>query len=159
MTAGSHVWSKPGLVQLQLTVAGSHWRSLGQCNITKFQHKYSGTKLFLLTRTVPLPLCCRLRLQQGATVIMACRSMQAAATAREDILADPRNAGPVPDPAGRLILLHVDFEDFETIPKFVEAFHATGLPLHVLVNNAGVHLKPHKKVRRAFWLLWLSLAL
>lgn len=89
---------------------------------------------------------------------MACRSMQAAATAREDILADPRNAGPVPDPASRLIPLHVDFEDFETIPKFVEAFHATGLPLHVLVNNAGVHLKPHKKVRRALWLLWLSLA-
>jgi NAD(P)-dependent dehydrogenase (short-subunit alcohol dehydrogenase family) len=84
--------------------------------------------------------------QQGATVIMACRSMEHAATAREDILADPRNAGPVPDPAGRLIPLQVDFEDFETIPKFVEAFHATGLPLHVLVNNAGVHLKPHKKV-------------
>uniref|UniRef100_A0A383VFY4 Uncharacterized protein n=1 Tax=Tetradesmus obliquus TaxID=3088 RepID=A0A383VFY4_TETOB len=89
-------------------------------------------------------------LQQGATVIMACRSMQAAATAREDILADPRNAGPVPDPAGRLIPLHVDFEDFETIPTFVEAFHATGLPLHVLVNNAGVHLKPHKKVSCGF---------
>jgi NAD(P)-dependent dehydrogenase (short-subunit alcohol dehydrogenase family) len=78
---------------------------------------------------------------------MACRSLEHAATAREDILADPRNAGPVPDPAGRLIPMQVDFEDFETIPKFVEAFHATGLPLHVLVNNAGVHLKPHKKVR------------
>ncbi|KAF6266590.1 NAD(P)-binding protein [Scenedesmus sp. NREL 46B-D3] len=89
-------------------------------------------------------------LQQGATVIMACRSMQAAATARQDILADARNAGPVPDAAGRLIPLQVDFEDFDTIPKFVEAFHATGLPLHLLVNNAGIHLKPYKKVSCGF---------
>eukprot|EP00882_Tetradesmus_deserticola_P000889 GHRQ01000963.1.p1 GENE.GHRQ01000963.1~~GHRQ01000963.1.p1 ORF type:complete len:445 (+),score=210.22 GHRQ01000963.1:166-1500(+) len=89
-------------------------------------------------------------LQQGATVVMACRSMQAAATARQEILADARNAGPVPDAAGRLILLHVDFEDFATIPKFVEDFHATGLPLHLLVNNAGIHLKPHKKVSCGF---------
>jgi NAD(P)-dependent dehydrogenase (short-subunit alcohol dehydrogenase family) len=83
--------------------------------------------------------------------------MEHAAAAREDILADSRNAGPVPDPAGRLIPLHVDFEDFETIPKFVEAFHATGLPLHVLVNNAGIHLKLHKKVRQHAHLLYLRL--
>jgi hypothetical protein len=25
--------------------------------------------------------------------------------------------------------------------KFVDDFHALGLPLHVLVNNAGEHLK------------------
>lgn len=27
--------------------------------------------------------------------------------------------------------------------KFVDDFHKLGLPLHVLVNNAGVHLKVH----------------
>lgn len=34
---------------------------------------------------------------------------------REDILADQRNHGPVGDAARRLIVLHLDYEEFSTI--------------------------------------------
>lgn len=89
-------------------------------------------------------------LQQGATVVMACRSLEHAQTAREDILRDTQNYGPIPDATKRLIPLHLDLEDFPSVQQFVSDFHALNLPLHVLVNNAGVHLKPHKRVSLGF---------
>eukprot|EP00775_Hariotina_reticulata_P007962 gene7963-8160_t len=90
-------------------------------------------------------------LQQGATVVMACRSLEHAQMSREDILCDARNAGPLGRAAERLIPLHLDLEDFASIPQFVADFHALNLPgLHVLVNNAGIHLKPYKRVSCGF---------
>ncbi|KAF8072974.1 RDH12 [Scenedesmus sp. PABB004] len=76
-------------------------------------------------------------LQQGATVVMACRSLEAGAAARSAILARPGAAGPAGDAASRLIVLHLDLEDFASIKAFAEAFRALRRPLHLLVNNAG----------------------
>lgn len=81
---------------------------------------------------------------------MACRSMEAAHMAREDILRDNRNHGPIGDAARRLICLHLDLEDFPSVQQFVADFHSLNLPLHLLVNNAGVHLKPHQRVSLGF---------
>eukprot|EP00879_Flechtneria_rotunda_P008070 GHRR01008454.1.p1 GENE.GHRR01008454.1~~GHRR01008454.1.p1 ORF type:complete len:118 (-),score=22.29 GHRR01008454.1:1428-1781(-) len=50
----------------------------------------------------------------------------------------------------RLIPLHLDLEDFNSIKQFVSDFHALNLPLHLLVNNAGIHLKPFKRVSLDF---------
>lgn len=79
-------------------------------------------------------------LAQGATVVMACRSLEAGAVARKDILADSANHGPIasPPPEQRLRLLLLDLEEFDSVPRFVEQFRGLGLPgLHLLVNNAG----------------------
>jgi hypothetical protein len=41
-------------------------------------------------------------------------------------------------------------EDFPSIKQFVQDFHSLGLPLHLLVNNAGVHLKPYARASLGF---------
>eukprot|EP00879_Flechtneria_rotunda_P001180 GHRR01001327.1.p1 GENE.GHRR01001327.1~~GHRR01001327.1.p1 ORF type:complete len:457 (+),score=134.36 GHRR01001327.1:109-1479(+) len=89
-------------------------------------------------------------LQQGATVIMACRSLEKAHTSKAEILQDRCNHGPVGNAAQRLIPLHLDLEDFNSIKQFVSDFHALNLPLHLLVNNAGVHIVPYKRVSLGF---------
>lgn len=81
---------------------------------------------------------------------MACRSLERARIAKAQVLEDFANHGPVPDPAGRLIPLHLDLEDLPSIPRFVEEFHGLELPLHILNNNAGIHLKPFKRVSCGF---------
>eukprot|EP00879_Flechtneria_rotunda_P014905 GHRR01015573.1.p1 GENE.GHRR01015573.1~~GHRR01015573.1.p1 ORF type:complete len:335 (+),score=75.55 GHRR01015573.1:764-1768(+) len=82
---------------------------------------------------------------------MACRSMDKAKSACEDILRDPRNAGPLGNAAKRLIPMHLDLEDFATIKDFVQDFRALQLNgLHLLVNNAGAHLPFHKQVDCGF---------
>lgn len=40
-------------------------------------------------------------------------------------------------PGAALDALTLDLSSVESIRGFVETFHKTGLPLHVLVNNAG----------------------
>jgi hypothetical protein len=46
---------------------------------------------------------------------MACRNLDAGHAARQDILADGRNHGPVPDAGGRLRVMHLDYEDLPSI--------------------------------------------
>lgn len=89
-------------------------------------------------------------LQQGATVIMACRVLENGKAAREEILRDPSNHGSVGNAAARLKVMKLDYEDFTSIRRFADEFHQLGLPLNVLVNNAGVHLKPYKHVDCGF---------
>src|SRR5262249_55514346 len=72
----------------------------------------------------------------GAHVVMACRSRQtgeAAATALR--------AG-LPAGAGKIEVFALDLADLESVRAFAETFLATGLPLHILVNNAGVMATP-----------------
>lgn len=75
--------------------------------------------------------------KQGATVVMACRNMEKGNAARNDIA---RSYGS--HVRARLILMHLDLEDFVSIKRFANEFKAKGLPLHILVNNAGIHLFP-----------------
>lgn len=89
-------------------------------------------------------------LQQGATVILACRTLEGGQQARDEILQDPRNHGHVGNAAKRLIPLKLDLEDFPSIKQFVSDFHTLRLPLHLLVNNAGVHLKPYARASLGF---------
>ncbi|CAM9891396.1 unnamed protein product [Ectocarpus sp. 8 AP-2014] len=68
--------------------------------------------------------------QRGARVVLACRSPTKCAAACEDIR---RRV-----PGAALDALKLDLSSVESIRGFVETFHKTGLPLHVLVNNAGI---------------------
>ncbi|XP_033761470.1 retinol dehydrogenase 12-like [Pecten maximus] len=78
--------------------------------------------------------------EAGNDVILACRSEERAKAAIEKIFKRSPNA--------LATFMQCDLSDLTSVRKFVEDFHATGKKLHVLVNNAGVHLS--KDNRRQF---------
>lgn len=43
-------------------------------------------------------------------------------------------------PGAEVETLELDLESFDSVRGFVKRFRETGLPLHVLVNNAGARL-------------------
>ena len=67
---------------------------------------------------------------RGATVYMACRSEAKARPVQESIAAATGNQN--------LHLLSLDLADLTSVRACADAFLATGAPLHVLVNNAGL---------------------
>ncbi|CAM9094906.1 unnamed protein product, partial [Hapterophycus canaliculatus] len=68
--------------------------------------------------------------QKGAHVVLACRSQTKCAAACEDIRRKV--------PGATLEALPLDLSSVESIRGFVDLFRKTRLPLHVLVNNAGI---------------------
>ena len=67
---------------------------------------------------------------RGATVVMACRSPQRAQPTRDEIAAATGNDD--------LHLLTLDLGDLESVRACAAEFIASGRPLHVLINNAGL---------------------
>lgn len=70
--------------------------------------------------------------RMGGTVIMACRSTDKANSARDSILKSV-NCAP-----SKLIVLKLDLCGFDSVRKFVKNFRELNLPLHCLINNAGI---------------------
>ena len=70
-------------------------------------------------------LACR-----GAQVFIACRSAERAAPALEQIRAA--------SPGAQVEALSIDLGDFASVRQCAAAFLARGLPLHLLINNAGI---------------------
>lgn len=68
--------------------------------------------------------------ENGLHVIMACRSMEKAAVARDEIIAATGNKN--------VQCMKLNLASFKSIRAFADEFLATGLPLHILINNAGV---------------------
>ncbi len=66
----------------------------------------------------------------GMRVIMACRSLERAARAREQML------DVAPD--ARLEIIQLDTSEIDSIQRFVEQFHEQVGRLDLLVNNAGI---------------------
>jgi protochlorophyllide reductase len=67
---------------------------------------------------------------RGWLVIMACRNLEKAQSAAQDV--------GIPEQARRL--LHIDLGDQASVRKFVIEFHSLGLPLDALLLNAAVYL-------------------
>ncbi len=67
---------------------------------------------------------------RGATVFLACRSEAKTRPVIDEIAARTGNA--------RLGFLPLDLADLASVKACAEAFLATGEPLHVLINNAGL---------------------
>lgn len=63
-------------------------------------------------------------------VFLACRNMNMANEARDDIIRLTGNQ--------RIHCIQLDLASFASIRKFAKEFLATGKPLHILINNAGV---------------------
>ena len=72
-------------------------------------------------------------LKRGATVIMACRSVERGERAVKEF-------GPM---TGRSIVMELELSDLDSVESFVKEFKALNLPLHTLINNAGVMMRGH----------------
>jgi len=66
----------------------------------------------------------------GATVVMACRSLERGGAAAEQIRNEVVNAN--------VDVMHLDLADWESVKKFAREFGEKYQKLHVLINNAGI---------------------
>ena len=70
----------------------------------------------------------------GGIVVLACRSIEKGEVAKERIIrATKCNKGSV-------IVMHLDLSVLSSVREFAANFQAMRLPLHVLINNAGIML-------------------
>ncbi len=76
--------------------------------------------------------------RKGANVIMACRNLEKAEIAKNEILSD------YPDVT--LEIIQLDLSDLSSVRKFVDKFNEKYDKLNLLVNNAGVMMLPKKEV-------------
>ena len=71
---------------------------------------------------------------RGAHVFMACRSASRAQAALDSI----RRGDGAPGGCVPIEVLPLDLGDFDSVRQCAQAFLARGLPLHLLINNAGL---------------------
>lgn len=94
----------------------------------------------------------------GAHVVMMARSPAKLEAAKEQILKSLCCDGdPLSDPllhgghSGRLTCIQCDLEDLDSVQHAAEKFLGLGLPLHLLVNNAGIMALPtHEETKQGF---------
>ncbi|WP_121822890.1 oxidoreductase [Halostella salina] len=80
--------------------------------------------------------------RKGAHVVMACRSVERAESAKADVREDV--------PAASLTVGELDLADLDSVRAFAAWFEAQDLPLHVLCNNAGVMAIPRRETADGF---------
>ena len=79
---------------------------------------------------------------KGATVIMACRSLEKGETSLEQIRDE--------EISGQVILRQLDLVDLSSVQQFPENFIAEYDRLDILINNAGVMATPYRKTVDGF---------
>ncbi|KAI5077582.1 hypothetical protein GOP47_0007406 [Adiantum capillus-veneris] len=72
----------------------------------------------------------RVLAMRGAQVVMAVRNVSSGETVKNSILEETNNA--------RIHVLKLDLSSMASVRGFVSAFKALGLPLNILINNAGI---------------------
>ncbi|KAG7253143.1 hypothetical protein CRUP_013422 [Coryphaenoides rupestris] len=80
--------------------------------------------------------------RRGARVIMACRDLERAEEAREDILEDTGNED--------IAIRKLDLSDTKSIRAFAEVINREERQVNVLINNAGVMMCPYSKTVDGF---------
>jgi retinol dehydrogenase-12 len=81
---------------------------------------------------------------QGGTVVMACRSVDKAKIAREKIISITKCA------PTKVFVQKLDLCGFDSVRKFVKEFRGLSLPLHGLINNAGVMMQDRSLTQDGF---------
>ena len=74
----------------------------------------------------------------GARVIMPVRSRKAGEDAATELRKSTGNSA--------IEVADMDLADWPSVRKFADAFVATGSPLHILVNNAGIMATPERRI-------------
>lgn len=72
----------------------------------------------------------------GAKVYMACRNLDSAYEARDEIIKETKNQN--------VIVKHIDLASVDSIIKFAESFNSEETKLDILINNAGLWTKTKK---------------
>jgi NAD(P)-dependent dehydrogenase (short-subunit alcohol dehydrogenase family) len=80
--------------------------------------------------------------RKGAHVILACRNMQKAGEARDEILAEI--------PGASVESMHLDLADLASVRQFAADFKAGHDRLDILVNNAGIMMVPYSRTEDGF---------
>lgn len=83
----------------------------------------------------------------GATVIMACRDVQKAEQAKNEVL---KQELVFPNTKPQAIIMKLDLTSLDSVREFVANFEKTGLGCHVLINNAGVMAPPYMQTKDGF---------
>ena len=78
----------------------------------------------------------------GATVIMACRSLEKGQAAVDQIRGE--------NPRGQVFLQRLDLADLDSVGQFAEIFLADNSRLDILINNAGVMATPYQRTADGF---------
>ncbi|BAS95957.1 short-chain dehydrogenase TIC 32 B, chloroplastic isoform X2 [Oryza sativa Japonica Group] len=73
----------------------------------------------------------RVLAKRGARLVLPARSLKAAAEARARLLAE------CPAAAGDVVVMPLDLSSLASVRRFAARFLALGLPLNLLINNAG----------------------
>ncbi|MEM7797675.1 MAG: SDR family NAD(P)-dependent oxidoreductase [Chloroflexota bacterium] len=84
----------------------------------------------------------RVLAQKGATVILACRSVEKGERAAKQIEA----LGSI----GRLQVMALDLSDLESVRSFAAAFQRQYRQLDLLINNAGMMIPPYGTTKQGF---------
>mmetsp|Transcript_11119 Transcript_11119/g.18835 ORF Transcript_11119/g.18835 Transcript_11119/m.18835 type:complete len:300 (-) Transcript_11119:170-1069(-) len=84
----------------------------------------------------------RVLAKQGATVVLACRDVKRADQVVTEIKAETKNEN--------LQVIPLELASLASVRSFVEKFKATGLPLHLLINNAGIMACPRSLTEDGF---------
>ena len=80
--------------------------------------------------------------EKGAVVIMACRSLEKATTAKTNIEQDLPNA--------QLDIIQLDLADLHSVAQFATTFKEKYDRLDLLINNAGIMIPPFTKTKDGF---------
>lgn len=72
--------------------------------------------------------------EKGAHVILACRDMVKAQSAIAEIQKQPKS--------GKLEAAQLDLSSLSSVSRFAHEFKEKGIPLHLLINNAGIMNPP-----------------
>lgn len=83
---------------------------------------------------------------RGAEVVMACRDMERAATARDEMLAEAQGAI-APE---QLVTAQIDLARLDSVRAFAQAQLASGAPIHLLINNAGLMIADRRETADGF---------
>jgi len=82
--------------------------------------------------------------RRKAHVIMACRRQEAGMKAVEQAITELlKEDSTLRREDIKLEYMYLDLASFQSVRNFVSAFQAKGLPLHFLINNAGIMNAPH----------------
>ena len=84
----------------------------------------------------------RVLAEKGAHVFIACRSAERAQPVVDEIRAQHGDA--------KVELLSLDLGDFASVRACAEAFLGRGLPLHLLINNAGLSPRGGQRSKSGF---------
>ena len=81
----------------------------------------------------------------NATVVLACRSVDKANDAKESIMKTTRCS------PSKVIVLPLDLCDFDSVRNFAKLFVELQLPLHGLINNAGMMTDKRTTTKVFLW--------